>query len=64
MSDEEQEQKQDPKEIQEFLQRLSKDKHAFGAHLGMRVERDYDEIEKHERAKQAAKRLQQKKNNP
>ncbi|HEY9789584.1 MAG TPA: hypothetical protein V6D22_04235 [Candidatus Obscuribacterales bacterium] len=61
MSDEEQEQKQDPKEIQEFLQRLSKDKHAFGAHLGMRVEHDFDEIEKHERAKQAARRLQQKK---
>jgi hypothetical protein len=59
MGDEQQEPKQDPTQIQAFLQRLSRDKHAFGAHLGMRVERDFTELEKHER-QQAAERSSQK----
>jgi hypothetical protein len=56
MGDEQQEKKQDPRDIQDFLQRLSRDKHAFGAHLGMRVEHDFSELEKHER-QQTAKKL-------
>ena len=51
MADEKREPAQDPAEIQEFLQRLSRDKHAFGAHLGMRVEHDFTALERHERAK-------------
>ena len=45
----------DPEEIQEFLRRLSRDKHAFGAHMGIRVDRDYTPLQKHEEAKLAAK---------
>jgi hypothetical protein len=55
MSDQEQDDKQDPKEVQAFLQRLSRDKHAFGAHLGMRVDRDFTALEEHERAWAKAK---------
>ena len=61
MSDEPPEEPQDPKEIHEFLTRLSRDKHAFGAHLGIRVERDYSTLEKHEQAKLAARNKKQDK---
>lgn len=54
MTDENRDKSQDSKEIQEFLQRLSRDKHAFGAHLGMRVERDYTVLKKHEQSKSNA----------
>jgi hypothetical protein len=61
MADENSEEKQDPKDIQEFLQRLSRDKHAFGAHMGMRVDRDFTRLEEHERNKTAAKEKEQAK---
>lgn len=61
MGDEDREQPQNPREIQEFLQRLSRDKHAFGAHLGMRVERDFTDLEKRERQWLAARERNKRK---
>ena len=61
MAEDNQEQKQDPKKIQEFLQRLSKDKHAFGAHMGMHVDRDFTELEKQELANEANKKAKSNK---
>lgn len=55
MSDQERDNSPKPEEVLAFLQRLSRDKHAFGAHLGMRVERDPAELSDHERAKARAK---------
>ncbi len=60
MTDEKREPEQDPAEVQLFLQRLSRDKHAFGAHLGMRVERDYTVLKKHEQAKSIAQKKKDK----
>jgi hypothetical protein len=64
MADENSEEKQDPKDIQEFLQRLSRDKHAFGAHMGMRVDRDFTKLEEHERTSAAKAREQARRKRP
>jgi hypothetical protein len=64
MADEKSEDRQDPKDIQEFLQRLSRDKHAFGAHMGMRVDRDFTRLEEHERSTAAKAKEQAKRKRP
>jgi hypothetical protein len=50
------EQRQTAEEITAFLQRLSRDKHAFGAHLGIHVDRPWSSLQKRFSAEQASYR--------
>lgn len=51
---------QSPEEIQAFLQRLSRDKRAVAAHLGIRVERDFSVLAENERLRDAARKADEK----